>query len=152
MRPTDLTDEGENSQYEDCEDDELWKTCSEDEKESITPCAAAAADLQGAEIRPPSCVDNDRTAPASSSNPTFPKQSVKNSSRLLQRSEMLEIFKTSHKGKRVKDMEITVGLVSESLLFYSRVGLRSCMKSVVCKVANFMPKLFLVLVPFFKTF
>ncbi|XP_055502190.1 large subunit GTPase 1 homolog [Leucoraja erinacea] len=125
VRPTDLTDEGENSQYEDCEDDELWKTCSEDEKESITPCAAAAADLQGAEIRPPSCVDNDRTAPASSSNPTFPKQSVKNSSRLLQRSEMLEIFKTSHKGKRVKDMEITVGLVG-----YPNVGKSSTINTI----------------------
>ncbi|XP_078267033.1 large subunit GTPase 1 homolog [Rhinoraja longicauda] len=121
------TDEGESSQYEDCECDELWETCSEDEKESITQCAAAAAaGLHGAEIRLPSRVDNDRTAPASNSNPTpFPKQSVKNSSRLLQRNELLEIFKTSHKGKRVKDMEITVGLVG-----YPNVGKSSTINTI----------------------
>ncbi|XP_051874040.1 large subunit GTPase 1 homolog [Pristis pectinata] len=117
MRPP---DEGDSSQYEDCEGDELWETCSEDEKENINQSDTGRP--LGTKINHTSSVDctndNDGTAYASSSSSTqFTKKHIKNSSRLMQRNELLEIFKTLHKGKRVKDVEITVGLVG-----YPNVG------------------------------
>ncbi|XP_072111386.1 large subunit GTPase 1 homolog [Mobula birostris] len=120
--------ESDSSQYEDWEDDELWETCSEDEKENFNqPDTDGLADTK---INHISCVDctsdNGRTARASSSNSTqFTKSCVKNSSRLMQRNELLEIFKTLHKGRRVKDVEITVGLVG-----YPNVGKSSTINTI----------------------
>ncbi|XP_059801425.1 large subunit GTPase 1 homolog [Hypanus sabinus] len=121
-------DESDSSQYEDCEDDELWETCSEDEKENFNQSDADG--LADTKIDHISCVDcssdNGRTGCASSCNSTqFTKNCVKNSSRLMQRNELLEIFKTLHKGKRVKDVEITVGLVG-----YPNVGKSSTINTI----------------------
>ncbi|XP_069753140.1 large subunit GTPase 1 homolog [Narcine bancroftii] len=123
------TDEGDNSQYEDCEDDECWETCSEDGKENRSQ--SDTNDLLGSKINCSSfvdCANNDgRTAHASSLNSTkFTKKCIKNSSRLMQRNELLEIFKTSHKGKRVKEFEITVGLVG-----YPNVGKSSTINTIL---------------------
>ncbi|XP_062901793.1 large subunit GTPase 1 homolog [Mobula hypostoma] len=120
--------ESDSSQYEDWEDDELWETCSEDEKENFNqPDTDGLTDTK---INHISCVDctsdNGRTACASSSNSTqFTKSCVKNSSRLMQRNELLEIFKTLHKGRRVKDVEITVGLAG-----YPNVGKSSTINTI----------------------
>ncbi|XP_078062323.1 large subunit GTPase 1 homolog, partial [Mustelus asterias] len=131
--PTCDTDEDDSAEYEDCEDDEFWETCSEDEQKNnisqsdietltgLTNINLASTD---------SCVDsndNDRTACTSSSNATqFTKNCISNSSHLMQRNELLEIFKTLHKGNRVKDDEITVGLVG-----YPNVGKSSTINTIL---------------------
>ena len=42
-------------------------------------------------------------------------RNIRNFSHLVQRNELLEIFKTMHSGPRVKDGEVNVGLVSWTL-------------------------------------
>ncbi|XP_067851368.1 large subunit GTPase 1 homolog [Heptranchias perlo] len=128
------TDEGDSSEYEDCEDDEFWETCSEDEKEnnikqSDNESLAGFTNMN--HTCTDSCVDctndNDRTVNASSSHPTqLTKKCIGNSSRLMQRNELLEIFQTLHKGNRVKDGEITVGLVG-----YPNVGKSSTINTIL---------------------
>uniref|UniRef100_UPI00398F7076 large subunit GTPase 1 homolog n=1 Tax=Pristiophorus japonicus TaxID=55135 RepID=UPI00398F7076 len=132
--PTCDTDEGDSSEYEDCEEDEFWETCSEDEKENNInqPDIESLTGFTNINhISTDGCVDctndNDRTPYASSSNTTpCTKKCISNSSRLLQRNELLEIFKTLHKGNRVKDGEITVGLVG-----YPNVGKSSTINTIL---------------------
>lgn len=79
--------EGEESstvaeQQENTEEEDDWFTCSEEEGE-----------------------DDEEAAHSSSKN------SFHNSSRLLRKDELLEMFQAAHNGPRWKDGQLTVGLV-----------------------------------------
>ncbi|CAI9542965.1 unnamed protein product [Staurois parvus] len=91
-----------NDEYEDCEDDEGWQTCSED------------ADGE-----------NERILPDPEPRSTDPAE-VHNYSHLVQRDELLEIFKSVHTGKRLKEEQITVGLVG-----YPNVGKSSTINTIL---------------------
>ncbi|KAM3932645.1 large subunit GTPase 1 homolog [Leptodactylus fuscus] len=103
---TDLTRDHEDSdssdEYEDCEDDEGWQTCSED--------------AEGEE---------ERVMPERNPEITEPKV-VSNESHLVQSDELLEIFKSVHTGKRIKEEQITVGLVG-----YPNVGKSSTINTIL---------------------
>lgn len=71
-------------------DEEDWQTCSEEEEE-----------------------DEAEGETACSSGESF-----HNSSRLLHKDELLEMFKASHVGPRCKEDQLTIGLVSKTLNFY----------------------------------
>ncbi|XP_069583284.1 large subunit GTPase 1 homolog isoform X2 [Ranitomeya imitator] len=91
-----------SEEYEDCEDDEGWQTCSEDadgEEERVIP-------------EP----DSERNE----------QKVVSNESHLVQRDELLEIFKSIHTGKRVKVEQVTVGLVG-----YPNVGKSSTINTIL---------------------
>ncbi|XP_032081214.1 large subunit GTPase 1 homolog isoform X2 [Thamnophis elegans] len=111
------TEEEEGEVYEDCEEEEeeeeeAWLTCSEDgEHESpVAPLGRSRAEL---------------------SQPPPPPQGppVRNSSRLVQREELLEILKAVHAGrKKVREGELTVGLVG-----YPNVGKSSTINTILGK-------------------
>lgn len=71
-------------------DEEDWHTCSEDE------------------------VEEGEGTSRSSAEPSF-----HNSSRLLHKDELLDMFKAAHKGPRCKDGQLTVGLVGKLSALYS---------------------------------
>lgn len=54
------------------------------------------------------------------------KSSFHNSSRLLHKEELLEVFKAAHSGPRCKEGELTVGLVSEKLTLYNQLENACC--------------------------
>lgn len=68
-------------------DEEDWQTCSEEEEE-----------------------DEAEGETAGSSGESF-----HNSSRLLHKDELLEMFKASHNGPRFNEDQLTIGLVSKTL-------------------------------------
>ncbi|PKU28039.1 hypothetical protein llap_21657 [Limosa lapponica baueri] len=53
-------------------------------------------------------------------------RNIRNFSHLVQRNELLEIFKTMHNGPRVKDGEVNVGLVG-----YPNVGKSSTINTIL---------------------
>lgn len=77
-------DEGSTveGQQDSTEEEDDWHTCSEEEAE-----------------------EDEQAAPSSREN------SFHNSSRLLRKDELLEVFKAAHSGPRWKDGQLTVGLV-----------------------------------------
>lgn len=79
----------EEEQEEVSVDEEDWKTCSEGEEEAEGE-AAGSSDA-----------------------------SFHNSSRLLRKDELLEMFKAVHNGSRVKEGQLTVGLVSKRTIYLS---------------------------------
>lgn len=86
-RGADGAKEGEENstveeQQESTEEEDDWHTCSEEEGE-----------------------EDEETARSSEEN------SFHNSSRLLRKDELLEMFKAAHSGPRCKDGQLTVGLV-----------------------------------------
>ncbi|XP_063162273.1 large subunit GTPase 1 homolog [Candoia aspera] len=99
--------------YEDCEEEEeeAWLTCSEDgeSRTTIEPLGRSRAETP--QPGPP------RGHP------------LRNSSRLVQRDELLEIFRSVHAGKKkVKEGELTVGLVG-----YPNVGKSSTINAILGK-------------------
>lgn len=84
-------EEGEESDTEEQQpgnvEEEDWQTCSEDEDE-----------------------EEEEGATSSSSETSF-----RNSSRLLHKDELLDMFKAAHIGPKCKDGQLTVGLVSKNL-------------------------------------
>uniref|UniRef100_A0A8C7YGS0 Large subunit GTPase 1 homolog n=1 Tax=Oryzias sinensis TaxID=183150 RepID=A0A8C7YGS0_9TELE len=88
--------EEENQQESVTVDEEDWHTCSEDEEEG------------------------DGGTPTSSS------ETFHNSSRLLHKDELLNIFKAVHKGPRCKEEQLTVGLVG-----YPNVGKSSTINTIL---------------------
>ncbi|XP_075058353.1 large subunit GTPase 1 homolog isoform X1 [Mixophyes fleayi] len=91
-----------SDEYEDCEDDEGWQTCSEDaegEEERVLP--------------------ND--VPIKHQYKT-----LCNHSHIVQRDELLEIFKSIHTGQRIKEEKMTVGLVG-----YPNVGKSSTINTIL---------------------
>jgi len=100
-----LSDDDSSDEYEDCEDEEEddWQTCSEDEGGDKVNAIA------------PKSVENRTDIVAMHHVVQEQNRNVKNFSHLVQRNELLEIFKTLHSGPRVKDGEVNVGLVSWTL-------------------------------------
>ncbi|MBN3295559.1 LSG1 GTPase, partial [Amia calva] len=90
-------EEGED-RFEDCVEEGAWQTCSEDSDDSEQDGAAAS-----------SC-----------------RKAIHNSSRLLSKDELLEIFKLAHTGTCIKEGQITVGLVG-----YPNVGKSSTINTIL---------------------
>ncbi|XP_024064906.1 large subunit GTPase 1 homolog isoform X2 [Terrapene carolina triunguis] len=104
------SDDDDSDEYEDCEEEEdAWQTCSEDDGEEEVNSSN------------PSCMES-RTDRALVQSPA-PLQSrhISNFSHLVQKNELLEIFRTIHTGKKVKEGEVTVGLT-----LYVEPGLCLC--------------------------
>lgn len=100
-----LSDDDSSDEYEDCKDDEeeAWQTCSEDEgwdKVNAVVPERTGSRTDGAVVQHVAQQQN---------------RSIRNFGHLVQRNELLEIFKTMHNGPRVKDGEVNVGLVSLTL-------------------------------------
>ncbi|XP_056421357.1 large subunit GTPase 1 homolog [Hyla sarda] len=98
----DLETSDTSDEYEDCEDDEGWQTCSEDAED-----------------------EEERVIPEHESERTEQKV-VSNESHLVQSDELLEVFKSIHTGKRVKAEQITIGLVG-----YPNVGKSSTINTIL---------------------
>lgn len=81
---------GTEGEQEEITDEEDWHTCSENE---------------GEEEEATACTSNE---------PSF-----HNSSRLLRKDDLLDVFKAAHNGPRYKDGQLTVGLVGKKLLLYN---------------------------------
>ncbi|OCT80709.1 hypothetical protein XELAEV_18027523mg [Xenopus laevis] len=94
-------DNDTSEEYEDCEEDEGWQTCSEDAGDEIISA------------------DQDLTRTAG-------EKSISNQSHLVERDELLEIFKSIHTGQRIKEGQITVGLVG-----YPNVGKSSTINTIL---------------------
>ncbi|XP_053315534.1 large subunit GTPase 1 homolog [Spea bombifrons] len=96
----DMESSDTSDEYEDCEEDESWQTCSEE-------------------------ADEENEAPFQD---TEKKQDtvICNHSHLVQRDELLEIFKSIHTGSRVRTEQITVGLVG-----YPNVGKSSTINTIL---------------------
>ncbi|MGH0134049.1 UNVERIFIED_CONTAM: hypothetical protein FKN15_011808 [Acipenser sinensis] len=92
--------------FEDCVEEGDWQTCSEDQ------------DSEDSE-------STENMEEASSTAKPY-KKALRNSSRLLQKEELLEIFKAVHTGTRVKEGQITVGLVG-----YPNVGKSSTINTIL---------------------
>ncbi|RXM95756.1 Large subunit GTPase 1-like [Acipenser ruthenus] len=92
--------------FEDCVEEGDWQTCSEDQ------------DSEDSE-------STENMEEASSTARPY-KKALRNSSRLLQKEELLEIFKAVHTGTRVKEGQITVGLVG-----YPNVGKSSTINTIL---------------------
>ncbi|NXB39255.1 LSG1 GTPase, partial [Eulacestoma nigropectus] len=111
-----VSDDNSSDEYEDCEEDEEedWQTCSEDEAgDNINAVAPERMESRtdGAAVQPGVQEQN---------------RNVRNFSHLVQRDELLEIFKTMHDGPRVKDGEVNVGLVG-----YPNVGKSSTINTIL---------------------
>ncbi|KGL73564.1 Large subunit GTPase 1, partial [Tinamus guttatus] len=111
-----VSDDDSSDEYEDCEDDEedAWQTCSEDEgggKVNTTAPKAMGDSTAGAAVQ---CVVQEQN------------RNIRNFSHLVQRDELLEIFKTMHNGPRVKTGEVNVGLVG-----YPNVGKSSTINTIL---------------------
>ncbi|NXX12835.1 LSG1 GTPase, partial [Podargus strigoides] len=111
-----VSDDDSSDEYEDCEDDEeeAWQTCSEDEGgDKINAIAPERMESRtdGAAVQQVMQEQN---------------RNIRNFSHLVQRNELLEIFKTIHNGPRVKDGEVNLGLVG-----YPNVGKSSTINTIL---------------------
>ncbi|NWI51262.1 LSG1 GTPase, partial [Calyptomena viridis] len=113
---SDEYDNDSSDEYEDCEEDEeeAWQTCSEDDgSDNVNAIAPERMESRtdGAAVQ---CVVQEQN------------RNIRNFSHLVQRNELLEIFKTMHDGPRVKDGEVNVGLVG-----YPNVGKSSTINTIL---------------------
>ncbi|XP_048202869.1 large subunit GTPase 1 homolog [Perognathus longimembris pacificus] len=102
----------DNSEYEDCqeEEEEDWQTCSEEDsnpdEEAYTENRTVDSDAQGKK--------------------TPQRRQIHNFSHLVSKQELLELFKQLHTGRKVKDGQLTVGLVG-----YPNVGKSSTINTIM---------------------
>ncbi|XP_028925476.1 large subunit GTPase 1 homolog isoform X1 [Ornithorhynchus anatinus] len=107
--------EEEASEYEDCEEsNDDWQTCSEDDSGHEEKSFGQKQETGGTDSA------GDQSPKALQNHP------VQNFSRLVQKHELLEIFKTLHTGKKFKEGELTVGLVG-----YPNVGKSSTINTII---------------------
>ncbi|EPY85278.1 large subunit GTPase 1-like protein [Camelus ferus] len=105
----------EDSVYEDCrEEEEDWQTCSE---EGSNPDEEAC----GQNWNESWTVDSEAQG-----RKTLQKRQIHNFSHLVSKRELLEIFKQLHSGKKVKEGQLTVGLVG-----YPNVGKSSTINTIM---------------------
>ncbi|XP_008703364.1 large subunit GTPase 1 homolog [Ursus maritimus] len=106
----------DSSEYEDCpeEEEEVWQTCSEED--SNPDEEACGRDWPG------SCTADSEAQGCD----VMPKECTHNFSHLVSRRELLEILKQLHTGKKVKDGQLTVGLVG-----YPNVGKSSTINTIM---------------------
>ncbi|KAJ7397207.1 Large subunit GTPase 1 like protein [Pitangus sulphuratus] len=111
-----LSADDSSDEYEDCEEDEeeAWQTCSEDE------------DGDNINAIVPERMENRTDGAAVQHVVQEQNSNVRNFSHLVQRNELLEIFKAMHYGPRVKDGEVNVGLVG-----YPNVGKSSTINTIL---------------------
>ncbi|XP_070322312.1 large subunit GTPase 1 homolog [Odocoileus virginianus] len=116
--------EEEESEYEDCqEEEEDWQTCLEDgsspdEEACGQDCKEAPC---GQDCKEAHTLDSE--APE---RKTPQKRQIQNFSHLVSKQELLEVFKQLHSGKKVKDGQLTVGLVG-----YPNVGKSSTINTIL---------------------
>uniref|UniRef100_A0A8C2MMQ0 Large subunit GTPase 1 homolog n=1 Tax=Cricetulus griseus TaxID=10029 RepID=A0A8C2MMQ0_CRIGR len=101
------TSDEDDSEYEDCqeEEEEDWQTCSE---EDSSPEEEESCGQDWKEQKKPE------------------NQQMNNCSHLVSKQELLELFKKLHTGKKVKDGQLTVGLVG-----YPNVGKSSTINTIM---------------------
>lgn len=108
----------DDSEYEDCqeeeEEEEDWQTCSEED--SSPEEGDCGQDWK--EHCPVDSEAQNRTTPES--------QPMNNRSHLVSKQELLELLKKLHTGKKVKDGQLTVGLVG-----YPNVGKSSTINTIM---------------------
>ncbi|XP_061049232.1 large subunit GTPase 1 homolog [Eubalaena glacialis] len=106
----------DDSEYEDCreEEEEDWQTCSE---EGSSPDEEAC----GQDWQESCTVDSEAQG-----RKTPQKRQICNFSHLVSKQELLEIFKQLHSGKKVKNGQLTVGLVG-----YPNVGKSSTINTIM---------------------
>uniref|UniRef100_A0A4X2MAN0 Large 60S subunit nuclear export GTPase 1 n=1 Tax=Vombatus ursinus TaxID=29139 RepID=A0A4X2MAN0_VOMUR len=94
-----LPSEDSDSEYEDClEDDDQWQTCSED-------------DGGGGHEAEPCCRENGAGGSLEQEpRPLAGDARVQNDSHLVEKEELLDLFRAMHSGKKVKEGQLTVGL------------------------------------------
>ncbi|XP_021065078.1 large subunit GTPase 1 homolog [Mus pahari] len=107
------TSDSGDSEYEDCQEDEEedWQTCSE---EDSVP--------EEEEQEEEGCLTDSETQNRKNTE----NQQVNNDSYLVSKQELLELFKKLHTGKKVKDGQLTVGLVG-----YPNVGKSSTINTIM---------------------
>ncbi|XP_069328863.1 large subunit GTPase 1 homolog [Eulemur rufifrons] len=112
----DSTTDEDDTEYEDCqeEEEEDWQTCSEED--SIHEEEACGQDWKE------SCAADSEAQGSKSPQ----KRQIHNSSHLVSKQELLELFKQLHTGKKVKDGQLTVGLVG-----YPNVGKSSTINTIM---------------------
>ncbi|XP_040123670.1 large subunit GTPase 1 homolog [Oryx dammah] len=107
--------EEDESEYEDCqEEEEDWQTCLEDSSSSDEEAC-------GQDCKEGHTVDSEaqgRNAPQ--------ERQIHNFSHLVSKQELLKVFKQLHSGKKVKDGQLTVGLVG-----YPNVGKSSTINTIL---------------------
>ncbi|PNI55099.1 LSG1 isoform 4, partial [Pan troglodytes] len=108
------TDE-DDSEYEDCpeEGEDDWQTCSEEDGPKEEDC--------GQDQKESSTADSEAR-----SRKTPQKRQIHNFSHLVSKQELLELFKELHTGRKVKDGQLTVGLVG-----YPNVGKSSTINTIM---------------------
>ncbi|XP_059955303.1 large subunit GTPase 1 homolog [Mesoplodon densirostris] len=106
----------DDSEYEDCrqEEEEDWQTCSED---GSSPDEQA----RGQDGKERCAVRSEAQG-----RKTPQKRQIQNFSHLVSKQELLEIFKQLHSGKKVKNGQLTVGLVG-----YPNVGKSSTINTIM---------------------
>ncbi|GAB1300182.1 Large subunit GTPase 1 homolog [Apodemus speciosus] len=115
------SDDGD-SEYEDCQEDEEedWQTCSEEDSvpEEEEEQEEEGCDQDWKEHSPEESEAQNREKPEN--------QQMNNDSYLVSKQELLELFKKLHTGKKVKDGQLTIGLVG-----YPNVGKSSTINTIM---------------------
>lgn len=109
-RQEDPSGDEESDEYEDCLDGDDWQTCSEDERSN------EEAQSSG---------EHSENTPEASSH-TWKCKTICNYSHLVTSEELLQIFKGIHDGQKIKEGELTVGLVG-----YPNVGKSSTINTIL---------------------
>uniref|UniRef100_A0A8D2B1Q5 Large subunit GTPase 1 homolog n=1 Tax=Sciurus vulgaris TaxID=55149 RepID=A0A8D2B1Q5_SCIVU len=112
----DSSSDEDDSEYEDCheEEEEDWQTCSEEDN-----CPDEESCAQGWKE---SCTVDSETQ----GRKTPQRRQIHNFNHLVSKQELLELFKQLHTGKKVKDGQLTVGLVG-----YPNVGKSSTINTIM---------------------
>ncbi|XP_014988030.2 large subunit GTPase 1 homolog isoform X2 [Macaca mulatta] len=110
-----LTTDEDDSEYEDCpeEEEDDWQTCSEEDGPEEEDC--------GQDWKESSAADSE-----AQSRKTPQKRQIHNFSHLVSKQELLELFKELHTGRKVKDGQLTIGLVG-----YPNVGKSSTINTIM---------------------
>ncbi|XP_020043031.2 large subunit GTPase 1 homolog [Castor canadensis] len=112
----DSTSNEDDSEYEDCleEEEEDWQTCSEEDNNPDDK--ACGGDWEE------SCTVDSKAK----ERKTPQRRKIHNFSHLVSKQELLELFKQLHTGKKMKEGQLTIGLVG-----YPNVGKSSTINTIM---------------------